>query len=190
MRSTHPDAIRSRARRALANHPTAQGSLRASPEAVQQQHRADTERIRAGQRTRNMEQRRNTASEDVNGESLQFLSTYHPCPIKNPWHTSPCKYCGATLLTAETPKWCCNNGKNVLEPLPPLTPQLQTLLSLPHDAQRVCQSSQTLNNLFCLSALGVSEKWTEYRGVQCFESAHNFARSILRFLGGAFWLAM
>lgn len=181
--SNHPDAVRSRARRArssLPNHrPSAQGSLRASPEAVQQQHRADTERIRMSQRTRNIEQCRNTSSEDANGEPLQFISTYRPCPIKNPWRASPCKYCGATLLTAETPKWCCNNGKNVLEPLPPLTPQLQSLLSLPHDAQRVCQSSRTLNNLFCLSALGVSEKWTEYRGVLCFEYAHKFTHSIL-----------
>ena len=71
----------------------------------------------------------------------------------------------AARLAAENPKWCCNEGKNVLDPLPPLTPGLQSLMSVPRDAQRVCQSSRSLNNLFCLSALGVSEKWTEYRGV-------------------------
>ena len=139
--STHPDAVRTRARRALAKarvSPPVQGSLRASPEAVRLRRCADTERARVTRRAQDIEQRRSSQS----CQSLQHISSYRPHAIKNPWRASPCNHCGATLLAAENPKWCCNEGKNVLDPLPPLTPGLQSLMSV----SRICKSSASISH--------------------------------------------
>jgi len=57
-----PDAVCSRARRVPAKAripPSAEGSLRASPEVVRHQHRADTARARTVRHTQNIERHRN-----------------------------------------------------------------------------------------------------------------------------------
>jgi hypothetical protein len=55
----------------------------------------------------------------------------------------------------------------MLPPLPQLTPGIQALLDSSYHHQ-ICEVSRSLNNLFCLSALGVSEKWMNYTGAQIY----------------------
>ena len=63
-----------------------------------------------------------------------------------------CHFCQAPLLTTETEEFCCNKGKHVVPPLPPLPPYIASLTS-----HRLLSSlSRRLNNLFCFTAIGVS----------------------------------
>lgn len=162
--SQHPDAVRSRARRAAAKArvPAAtQASERASPENVHARHLDEVHAVRRVLRSRMLPSR---VLLEGGGWSLESIASYSPPPIKNPWRPQPCSFCGARLLMAEELTWCCNRGRMVLSRLPPLTPGITSLLSNHRDRQRSREASRSLNNLFCLSALGVSEKWTEYKG--------------------------
>ena len=165
--SQHPDAVRSRARRAAAKAripAAAQASERASPEQVHTRHLDDVRRVRQARRSRMLPSRNLL---EGGGWTLESIASYRPPPIKNPWRPCPCSFCGAKLLMAEDITWCCNRGRTVLKPLPPLTSGIASLLSNPPTRRRTCEASRSLNNLFCLSALGVSEKWTEYKGMSC-----------------------
>ncbi|KAF8290484.1 hypothetical protein DL93DRAFT_2092056 [Clavulina sp. PMI_390] len=158
--SMHPGAVRAREQRArVRNRQTAEGSLRATSTAVRDNHLQAAERTRTAQRAEALELRRQS------GKPLEYIASYRPPPISNPWRTTPCEFCGALLLSAEDPKWCCKLGAELLPPLPPMTPGLGTMLAVPQQALHLREHSRSLNNLFCLSALGVSEKWTEYTGM-------------------------
>jgi hypothetical protein len=188
--SQHPDAIRSRERRAAAaraaaSHPSTSASVRASPDLVRARRREIASSDRQLARDRVVSDARLTsrvnpippanplvphrrllpsARLEDGGYSLNFIASYRPDPIDNSWRDEPCLFCGAHLLSSDTLAWCCNNGRSVLNPLPPFTPGILSLLQSPH-LRRLRDISRSLNSLFCLSALGVSEKWTNYMGM-------------------------
>jgi hypothetical protein len=96
------------------------------------------------------------------GLSLDSIPTLCPPALRTPWRSTPCQYCGALLLESEPLSWCCRNGTKTLDPLPPLPSRIQSLV----DRSRVDVNvhSRSLNYLFSLSAIGVSEHFTSYTG--------------------------
>jgi hypothetical protein len=94
--------------------------------------------------------------------AFERVSHLRPPAIHTPWRSETCVHCGALLLAAESSAWCCKNGSKVVPRLPPLPHRIQALaFGFP---QSVSDHSRALNNLFCLSACGVSEGFTKYTG--------------------------
>jgi hypothetical protein len=193
--SQHPDAVRSRERRAAAHrsHPSTLASAHASPALLRSQRRegasSDQQLARdpvfSSARTHQTPSTPSIRASPVplppahppvpprhllpsarlegGGYSLDFIASYRPDPIDNSWRVDLCRFCGAPLLSSDRVTWCCNSGRSVLNPLPAFTPGIHSLLQSPH-LRRLCDISRLLNSLFCLSALGVSEKGTNYVG--------------------------
>ncbi len=66
--------------------------------------------------------------------------------------THLCSHCGARLLYEEKESWCCNKGKIVVAPLPPLPEGWEEMFRRP--AFRI--HSRKYNNLFAFTAMGVT----------------------------------
>jgi len=90
------------------------------------------------------------------------IAALRPNAITTPWRLAPCPHCGARLLSAEDSKWCCRNGTKLLPALPTLPPRIHHLAANQSPLLNVL--SRRLNYLFCMSAIGVSGKFTEYHG--------------------------
>ena len=77
--SNHPDAVRSRQRRARARL-TSEGSQRASPDRLHSQRCADSTRARAFNRSGRIAQGRSSQA----GRSLDSIASFQPSAMKNP----------------------------------------------------------------------------------------------------------
>jgi hypothetical protein len=85
----------------------------------------------------------------------------------------PCPICGVCLLSSEAKTFCCNHGKRVLPRLKPLPPNISNIVDVNRSA--VATLSRKLNNLFCLTTMGVSGKFVDFAaGIQtvCIEGAY------------------
>jgi hypothetical protein len=188
--SSNPEAVRSRERYARARAARAEGTTRASSDAVRQRHRSDAHRARNA----DAERRRRARRQSGEGFTLDDIATHRPAPLRTPWCINPCEWCGALLLHSDAKTWCCKSGQYVLDPLPPLPNHINSLLE--SQPAGMNEQSRQLNYLFCLSAIGVTEQWTKYQGLHALSiSVLNAAmcNEIHNFLfpgGGPYWLAM
>jgi hypothetical protein len=74
-----------------------------------------------------------------------------------------CPSCNACLLHGEKKSFCCNDGKWVIPPLPPLPPRLSLLLSDRQFSQNISSRSRRLNNLFAFTAIGATNGFTTFK---------------------------
>ena len=116
----------------------------------------DVQRTRSDARTQTVAERR------WSGLPTNAIGRLRPLRLETPWRTVPCEFCGALLLQLESVDWCCKGGERVLPSLPPLPPRMSTAVHA--NPRFMYQHSRELNYLFCLSAIGVSEGFTEYHG--------------------------
>jgi Helitron helicase-like domain at N-terminus/PIF1-like helicase len=65
-----------------------------------------------------------------------------------------CVHCSCLLLNTETPGWCCNGGRWHVPALPPLPAEWEMLFRT--YPLQLGQTSRALNNLFAMTAMGVS----------------------------------
>lgn len=140
VRSQTAEAIRSRRRRA---------------QRTADQQQADSDALRV---------RRQLAR--GTGLSLSDIQAYRPAGLSTPWRPLPCPHCGCRLMLSERLTWCCNNGAKLLAHLPPLPNRIQHIIDTSCDD--VSTRSRELNNMFALSAIGVSNGitsgWSRYTG--------------------------
>ena len=88
---------------------------------------------------------------------LSFRSRWH-----SPTWSRTCQYCGVLLLTGEDRTFCCNNGQTIVPLLPPLPPQITTLLTQPSSTHNPSSFLRRLNNLFSFMAIGASKGFTQF----------------------------
>ncbi|CAD6983014.1 unnamed protein product [Tilletia controversa] len=55
------------------------------------------------------------------------LTAKEPDPLRQQWRSEPCGHCGALLLESEPLSFCCRNGADLLDPLPPLPPFVNSI---------------------------------------------------------------
>jgi len=154
--SNHPEAVRSRERRAR---------LRASQATIASQQPSPPTSHSNQPRRRRRSRQSNADIPPVN-RTFSYVALSRPNAISTPWHATPCPHCGAHLLMAEDSNWCCRGGTKLLPPLPPLPPRILNLIA--NHSVNLNIVSRRLNYLFCMSAIGVSEKFTEYHGEPLF----------------------
>src|SRR5947209_8205945 len=75
------------------------------------------------------------------------------------WRPMPCGYCGALLLQVEQLNFCCQRGRDVLEPLPPYPLAFKSYVQS-HRTQ-INSQSRKVNNLFAFSSLGVEGEFKD-----------------------------
>jgi len=194
--SSHPDAVRSRQRRArnraFAPPSTATRSLEphprrarsptvntrpfssVDPDAVRSRRRRPQNRAFPPPSTATqplLPQPRRADPPTVNTHPFSSLAAARPRALSTPWSPAPCPHCGARLLSSESSKWCCKLGTKLLPPLPPLPPHLQHLCT--NQPTVLNNISRRLNYLFCLSAIGASGQFTEYHGQSFFSASRD-----------------
>jgi hypothetical protein len=89
------------------------------------------------------------------------ISSLAPQPYIQTW-LSPCLHCGVRRLASESVDFCCQRGKVLASPLKPLPSEIQTLVD--ENPSLIARLSRKLNNLFCLTVLGVSGGFQQFTG--------------------------
>lgn len=89
--------------------------------------------------------------------NLSFRSRWH-----SPMWSRTCQYCGVLLLTGEDRTFCCNNGQTIVPLLPPLPPQITTLLTQLSSTHNPSSFLRCLNNLFSFMAIGAMKGFTQF----------------------------
>lgn len=74
----------------------------------------------------------------------------------------PCTHCGVARMDSEPVTFCCNGGERVLPPLNPLPPSIQDIVN--NNPAKIAADSRKINNLFCLTVLGVSGGFEHFSG--------------------------
>ncbi|CAD6906506.1 unnamed protein product [Tilletia caries] len=64
---------------------------------------------------------------DKHNDVIARLLNGQDDPLQVQWREEPCQYCGSQLLQSEPLSFCCNHGRNIREPMQPLTPFLQDI---------------------------------------------------------------
>ena len=77
------------------------------------------------------------------------------------WRRS-CDKCGAHLLDGEDRSFCCNNGKWIAPPLPPLPTNLTNVVNNSPTKTELSSRSRALNNLFCFTAIGSTQGFQRF----------------------------
>ena len=73
-----------------------------------------------------------------------------------PTWSRTCNKCRARLLDGEKTSFCCNDGKWIATPLPPLPPSISNIVLQSPRRSQLSAHSRCLNNLFCFTAIGAS----------------------------------
>ena len=94
----------------------------------------------------------------------KFAPTMKRCRWTPPGWSRTCEKCSALLLDGEDGTFCCNNGKWIATPLPPLPAGLANVVDNSPSKRQLSSRSRSFNNLFCFTAIGAS------RGFQHFDS--------------------
>jgi hypothetical protein len=89
------------------------------------------------------------------------LSSVKPQPYIQTW-LPPCLHCGVQRLASESVNFCCQRGKIIASPLKPLPAEIQALVDA--NPALIAKLSCKLNNLFCLTVLGVSGGFQHFTG--------------------------
>ena len=84
------------------------------------------------------------------------------CRWKAPRWTRTCQICHAKLLEGEDASFCCNNGKWVAPPLPPLPTNLSRIVKNSPTKTELSSRSRSLNNLFCFTAIGATQGFQRF----------------------------
>jgi hypothetical protein len=92
---------------------------------------------------------------------LSTLSSVKPQPYIQTW-LPPCLHCGVQRLASESVDFCCQRGKILAPPLKPLPSEIQALVDA--NPSVIAKLSRKLNNLFCLTVLGVSGGFQHFTG--------------------------
>jgi hypothetical protein len=95
----------------------------------------------------------------------RFHGVMKRCRWKAPAWSRTCEKCHAFLMDGEDASFCCNKGKWIAPPLPPLPPKLSNMVEHSTSKRLLSSQSRCLNNLFCFTAIGAS------KGFQHFNSA-------------------
>jgi hypothetical protein len=74
----------------------------------------------------------------------------------------PCQYCGVRRLASESVDFCCQKDKILAPPLAPLPSEIQSLVD--KYPAKFALLSWKLNNLFCLTVMGVSGGFQKFSG--------------------------
>jgi hypothetical protein len=89
-------------------------------------------------------------------ERLPWWCSFAPamkrCRRNAPGWSRTCPKCHAPLLDGEDLSFCCNNGKWIATPLPPLPPNVAEIVENSPTKRQLSSRSQCLNNLFCFTA--------------------------------------
>lgn len=128
----------------------------------QNEQRADTIHRREARQTR--QTHNNTQN---SGENVPWWDAFHDAHARSRWRVPAwsrmCRHCGALLLSGELPAFCCNGGKNIIPPLPPLPPQLSAIVSDATTSRGISAGSRRLNNLFSFTAIGATQGFAQFR---------------------------
>jgi Helitron helicase-like domain at N-terminus len=89
------------------------------------------------------------------------LSSVKHQPFVQTW-LPPCLHCGVQRLASESVDFCCQRGKILAPPLEALPAEIQALVDV--NPALVAKLSRKLNNLFCLTVLGVSGGFQHFTG--------------------------
>jgi hypothetical protein len=84
------------------------------------------------------------------------------CRWKTPGWSRSCGKCHAILLDGEDPSFCCNNGKWIAPPLPPLPVNLTRIVEHSPQKGELSSRSRRLNNLFCFTAIGATQGFQRF----------------------------
>jgi hypothetical protein len=88
-----------------------------------------------------------------------FTRAMHRNRWSSPTWNQSCTYCGIQLLQGEENGWCCNKGKTIAPPLPPLPPAFVQL----SQRRDISSLSRKLNNLFTFTAIGTSNGFQQFQ---------------------------
>jgi hypothetical protein len=138
--------------------------------AEQRAHRAVTEarrranmtpEQRAHQHTLRTQRRAHHRQQALTSHWWTALPSVKPQPYIQTW-LPPCLYCGVQRLASESVDFCCQRGKIIAPPLKSLPAEIQTLVDA--HPSLIAKLSRKLNNLFCLTVLGVSGGFQHFTG--------------------------
>ncbi|CAG8695733.1 2544_t:CDS:1, partial [Ambispora leptoticha] len=87
---------------------------------------------------------------------LYSLNKSSQTPLNFLWDRI-CPHCSVTLLTGESSKFCCNNRKRVIPPLPVYPIEINDVLNDPN----ISASSRKLNALFSFTAIGIQGQFVQ-----------------------------
>lgn len=81
---------------------------------------------------------------------------------KVPHWKRTCAKCRAVLLDGEAPTFCCNNGKWIAPPLPPLPATMTNVVESSPQKRNMSSHSRRLNNLFTFTAIGATQHFHHF----------------------------
>ncbi|TFY79296.1 hypothetical protein EWM64_g4717 [Hericium alpestre] len=81
-------------------------------------------------------------------------------PVSIAVHSERCPHCDAWRFVGESATFCCNGGKYIAPPLPPLPANFDPVLSY----RKISQESRRLNNTFAFTSIGATDGHGPGRG--------------------------
>lgn len=88
--------------------------------------------------------------------ALHSLNERSLAPLNFSWDRI-CPHCSVVLLTGESSKFCCNDGKRIVPALPPYPTEISNIFDNPN----ISILSRKLNTLFSFTSIGVQGKFIQ-----------------------------
>jgi hypothetical protein len=175
---THEDATRCRARRTLILKLQRLKQFQCSTSSVDGRSQSDDkgywkrrrltriqsqglDTVRAEETIQRQRRRKNQTETQQQLDWWDSFATCKPNTRLDSW-LAPCPHCGVQLLSSEAKTFCCNGGKRILPRLKPLPVSIDTIVD--NDTNNIAHSSRKINNLFCLTTMGVSGNFVHFPG--------------------------